>query len=137
MGYCLILKRIVCGDTHAEKARDFLWKGPLGEDQQIREPRRATLPPGFMVMELVSGCLWPIMLTQGLSWWPEHHSVKVVSSEEDSGRSAGPMGRSLLSPIDLPWILLIGRTLLVLHSSPESPVLKITHAGGYHLAWPR
>lgn len=54
MGYCLILKRIVCGDTHAEKARDFLWKGPLGEDQQIREPRRATLPPGFMVMELVS-----------------------------------------------------------------------------------
>ena len=36
VGCCLILKRIVCGDTHADTARDFIWKGPLGEDQQSK-----------------------------------------------------------------------------------------------------
>lgn len=136
MGYCLILKRIVCGDPRADKARDFLWKGPLGEDQQGKGPRRAALPRGFTVMESVSSCPWPIMLTQGLSWWPEHHSVQMDSSGEDSGRAAGHMGRSLPSPFDLPRILLTGRSLLVSHSLPESPVFKITHAAGYYLAWP-
>lgn len=51
-------------DTH--KARDFIEKGaPVGE-QQGKELRRTALQwlviSGFMVMGLISGCLWPIVL---------------------------------------------------------------------------
>lgn len=88
-----------------------LERAPEGEDQQGKGPRRAALPRGFTVMESVSSCPWPIMLTQGLSWWPEHHSVQMDSSGEDSGRAAGRMGS-----LPLLWssrILLTGLSLLV------------------------
>lgn len=71
------LKRIVPGDTHAEKARDSVGKGHLGGEQGVRELRRTTLPRGsqsqVLMMELVpslslaSHLSWPIFgLTQGL-----------------------------------------------------------------------
>ena len=40
----------------------------------------------FMVMGFVSGCLWPIILTQSPSWWRTHRSAKMDASERDSGR---------------------------------------------------
>ena len=78
-------------ETHTLTKQEILFgRGPWAKISKVREPGRTALPPGFMVMELVSGRLWPIMLTQGLSWWPEHHSDKMVSREEDS-TSAGCM----------------------------------------------
>ena len=52
-----IWKLIVQGDTHAEKARDFIGKGHL-ESSRVREARRTALPIwltilGFMVMGFV------------------------------------------------------------------------------------
>ena len=72
---------------------------------------------GFPV-GLVSGRLWPITLTQGPSWWRAQHSAKMDSSEKDSGKLAGCVGRSLLSPFELSQILLVGGSLLVSHSLP-------------------
>ena len=37
-----------------------------------------------MMMGLVSGCLWPIILTQSPSWWHMHRSAKMDASERDS-----------------------------------------------------
>ena len=40
----------------------------------------------FMVIGFISGCLWPIILTQHPSWWCMHCSTKTDASEKDSGR---------------------------------------------------
>ena len=40
-----IQKRIVQGNTRADKARDFIGKGQLGREQEGRDSR-TTLPPG-------------------------------------------------------------------------------------------
>ena len=37
-------KRIVQGDTHANRARDVLGKGTWAESSRVREPRRTALP---------------------------------------------------------------------------------------------
>ena len=92
VGSCLILRNELYVETHMLTKQEILFgRGPWAKTSKVREPRRTALPRGFMVMELVSGCLWPIILTQGLSWWPEHPSGKMVSSEKDSGRLAGHM----------------------------------------------
>ena len=39
-------KRIVEGDTCADKARDFIGKGTRVESSKVREPRRTALPRG-------------------------------------------------------------------------------------------
>ena len=39
-------KRIVQGDMLADKARDFIGKGPWVESSRVREPRRTALPRG-------------------------------------------------------------------------------------------
>ena len=41
---------------------------------------------GFRVMGLVSGLSWPIILTQGSSWWCKHCSAKMNASKKGSGR---------------------------------------------------
>ena len=79
---------------------------------------------GFMVMRLVSGFLWPIILTQGPSWWCTHHSAKVGSSEKDSEGLVGHMDWRLLSPFELSRILPVGGSLLVPHSLPGPPVAR-------------
>ena len=55
------------------KQEILLGRGAQVESSRVREPRRTALPCGlqfqvFMVMGLVSGCLWSIILTQGPSW---------------------------------------------------------------------
>ena len=42
----------------------------------------------------------------------------------------------LLSPFDLSRILLVGGDLSVPSSLPGPPVVTISHASGYYLAWP-
>lgn len=77
--------------------RDFTGKGSArgGEQQGKGNPGEllytwlAVL--GFMTVELVSGCLWPVALNQGPSWWQVHRSAKMDSSEAGSGRLAGQM----------------------------------------------
>ena len=66
-GSCLTLRREFSEQTRADKARDFIGKGTQVESSRVREPRKTALPrgsQGFMVMELVSGDLWPVTLIQ-------------------------------------------------------------------------
>ena len=55
-----IQKRIVRGDTHADKARDFIGKGHPGREQQGQGTQESCSAPwltvsGFMVIGLVPG----------------------------------------------------------------------------------
>ena len=77
---------------------------------------------GFLMMGLVSGLSLANHSSSGSSWW--HHSAKMDSSEEDSGRLVGHMDWLLLSPFDLSQILLVGGGLLILCFLPGSPALK-------------
>ena len=61
------------------KREIVLGKGCLGreqEDQGSQENCSALWPTvsGFRVMGFVSGLSWPVILTQGPSWWHEHLS---------------------------------------------------------------
>ena len=85
-----------------------------------------------LVMELVSGCLWPIILTQGPSWWCERHLANVNSSEKDSGRLVGHIDCCLLSPFDLSWNLPVSFAFLT-----KDFLFKITPVGGSFGAWLR
>ena len=92
---------IVQGDTRADKARDFIGKGRPGREQEGQGTQEDCSAPwltvlGFTVIGLVSSSLWPIILTQSPSKWHAHHSDKMSSRKEDSGRLVGHMNRSLL-----------------------------------------
>ena len=64
--------------------------------------------------------MWPIILTQGLSWWCTHCSTKMNFSKEDSGR----LERHVTFSFDFSQIILIGGGLLVPYSLPGPPVTK-------------
>ena len=86
--------------------RNFTGKGRPGGKQEgegTQEDRSALwfAVSGVMVMRLVSGCLWPIILTQGPFWWHAHHSGTMESSQKVSGRLVGQADWCLLSPFDL------------------------------------
>ena len=60
-------KRIVQGETHADKAKDFIGRGRPGREHRVREPRRTALPRGSQSLVLwewseFPGCLWPVVL---------------------------------------------------------------------------
>ena len=46
------------------------------------------------------------------------------------------IAREVLSPFDVSQILLVGDNLLIPHSLPGPPVVKIAHTSGCHLVWP-
>ena len=122
-------KWIVWGDTRADKTRDLIGKGHLGREEEgkgTQENYSASWLTvlGFVVMGLVSGFRWPIILTQGPSWWHTHRSTKMDFSKNDSGRSLGHTDWHLLSPFDLSQILPVGGSLLVLRSLPRPPVVR-------------
>ena len=78
----------MCGETYAEKARDFIGKECLDrEDQGTRtqENDSALWFVGFMVMRLVSGCLWPIILTQGPSCGADNAQARQIPSRTVGG----------------------------------------------------
>ena len=61
------------------------------ESSRVREPWRTALPQGWQSQFYSDGinflgCLWPITLTHGPSWWRTHYSAKMDGSEKDSGR---------------------------------------------------
>ena len=85
------------------------------------EPRRTALPHGsqlgFMQMGLVSRLslashlAWPMFCLTQPPWWHAHLSVKMDSSEKDSGRLVGhkdwylfpSFGPSLILPVTFLW----------------------------------
>ena len=84
-------KLVVWGYTWADKTRGFIGKRAWAESSGVREPRGSALPRGSQSWVLwwwdyFPGCLWPIILTQGTSWWDTHCSPKMDASEKDSGR---------------------------------------------------
>ena len=92
VGSFLMLRNDLCEEKHTDKARDFIGKGCLGREQQIKRTQENSATKlavsCFMVMGF-PGCLWPIFLTQSSSWWHMHHSAKMDSSKENSGRFVG------------------------------------------------
>ena len=69
----------------------LIGKGCLGREQegQGNQENCSALWPtvsGFRVMGLVSGLFWPVILTQGPSWWRKHCSGKMDASDKNSGR---------------------------------------------------
>ena len=106
-------KWIVWGDTHTNKAKDFIGKrGPGREHPELLchvDHSRRVYGGGVSF----PGCLWPIILLvpisgpiQGPSWWCALISVKMVSSAMVSGRLTGHiMGWRLLPPFGPSQIL--------------------------------
>ena len=74
MGSYLTLRNEMSKETQVlTKEETLLGRIVQEEIRRISESNRTALPCGlqfqvFMVMGLVSGCLWSIILTQGPSW---------------------------------------------------------------------
>ena len=104
MGSCLTQKWTVQGDIHAWQSKRLYWEGSSwAESRRVREPRSTALIRGLQSQVLwrwdsFPGCLWPIILTQSLSWWHIHCSAEMDSSKKDSERLVG----RVTSPFDLP-----------------------------------
>ena len=131
LGSCLTLGNEVSEETHAAKARDFIGKGRPGGEQEVREPRRAALPRGSQSRVLrwwdeSPGGLWPIILTQSLSWWPTHRSAKMDASERDSGKWTDRRCLLLTFPDLFRLVVVTTSVFLIRISCP-----KTAHAHGY------
>ena len=118
-------KWIVRGDTHADKARDFIGEGHPGGDQQgkgTQENCSAVWLPvsGFMVMGLVFGL--------SLASHSDSKSFLVVHAlfSKDGCQREGlwEVVGHVVSPFDLSRTLPVGEGLLVPCSLPEPPVVK-------------
>ena len=137
MGSCLILGNELSGDTHADKAKDFIGKECRGERSRVREPRRTALPRGSRSQVLQEGCsflgcLWPIVLLgpylvwlRALLGWYRHLSAKMDSSSKDPGR--------LVVSSKIILVSVQGSTMFLIRTY----CCETTHAGGYCSAWPR
>ena len=78
------------------KQETLLGRGTRWESRRVQEPGRTAPPLGFQSQASwqwgeFPGCLWPIALTVGLSWWHTRHSFKMDSNLKDSGRLVGYM----------------------------------------------
>ena len=118
-------KWVVWGDTCADKARDFIGKGPPGGEQQGKGTQENCSAmwlavSGFMVMGLVSGLSLPSH--------SDSESFLVVQAlfSQDGCQREGfwEVVGSVVSPFDLSWTLLVGGGLLVPCSLPGPPVVK-------------
>ena len=134
-------KWIVWGDTRAAKARDFIWKGHPGGEQEgkgTQENCCATwlTVSGFMVMGLVSG-LSLANHSDSASFLVAHASLS-----QDGFQWGGfwEVGRTygLVSPLFF-WPFPNSSSLWWLVSSAfltRTSCCKITHENGYCGAWP-
>ena len=105
-------KWIVWGDTHADKAKDFIEKGCPGRGHQGK---------GLMIVYGQSSCLLPIFgPAQGPSRCCQYLSAKLHSIAKFSGRLAEHiMGWRLLPPFGPSWILpVFGGSTVFLWGSP-------------------
>ena len=118
-------KWIVRGDTHADKARDFIEKGHPGGEQEGKGTQENCSAmwleiSGFMVTGFVSGL--------SLANHPDSESFLVGQDLfSQDGRQGGGFWEIVghaVSPLDHSWTLLVGGGLLVPCSLPGPPVLK-------------
>ena len=88
---CLTLGNEPSGETpELIKHKTSLGRDSWAESWRVREPRSTALPCGSQSRVLwrwdyFPGCLWPVILTQGSSWWLTHCSAKMNASKKDSG----------------------------------------------------
>ena len=111
----------MCEETHADEARDFIGKECSdAEEQGTRtwENYSAMWLVGFMAMGLVSGFLWPIVLTQGPS------VVQAMLRQDGFRQGLWEMVGDVVSPFDLSQVLPVGGRLSVLCSLPGPPIIK-------------
>ena len=127
-------KWIVRGDTYADKARDFIGKGPWrragGEGAPGEQLCHWLAVLGFMVMGLVSGLSLASHSDLSPSWWCMPCSAKMGAREEDSGRwlEFGVSFWSFLNSSSCWW--LISSVFLT-----RTACSKTTHANGSYGAW--
>ena len=101
MDSCLSLRNELSEETNVLIMQEtFLGRGAWAESSRVREPRR-TVPPhsgeslgfdgdGTSFWVVSDGNTQnSITLIEGPSLWHTHHSAKMDSSKEDSGRLAG------------------------------------------------
>ena len=123
-------KWMVRGDTCWQSKRFYWERAPgwraVGKGTQENCSAAWLAVLGFMVMELVSGWLWPIILIQSLSWLHTHCSDKM-----DSGKWTDRQCLLLTFPNSSSWRWLISSVFLIRISCH-----KTTHANGYCGAWP-
>ena len=127
-------KRIVRGDTCADKARDFIGKGPRVESRRVREPRRTALPcglqsygDGISFRVVFSQSFWLRVLPGGAClvqprWMPE---TRILGGGQTCGVSFWPF------PNSSSWWRLISSVFL-----SRTSCCKTTYANGYYGAWP-
>ena len=133
----------VRGDTCANKARDFIEKGHLVEEQQVREPRRTALAhslrlydngANFWVMSGRSSCL-AHSLTQSPSWWHVRLSAK-MGHEKESGKL---LFSSLFWPVLSPPSYFAAAAPCSLPGSPAARQLRqagLAKVGGFYQQFP-
>ena len=130
---CNTCKWIVWGDTHADKARDFIGKGLLGGKQKGKGTQKdcsatwLTLS-GFMVMGLVSRLSLANHSDSG------SFLVVYVLLSQDGCQQGGfwDVVRHVASPFGLSsWWWLVSSELLT-----RTSCYKITHTNGYYGTWP-
>ena len=118
-------KRIVQGDTCANRTRDFIGKGHLGGEQWGKGTQESSSTTwfavlGFMVMGLVPGL--------SLADHSDSESFLVVQPLfiQDGCQREGfwEVIGQVVSPFDPSWTLQVGGGFLVLCSLPGPPVVK-------------
>ena len=113
----------------------FLGRGARAKNRRLRAPRRTALPRGskswvLWQSDYFLGCLCPVVLTQGPSWWCTHCSAKMEANERDSGRWSDT-GRLLLTFLELfQWV--VAYSVFLTRTSCH----KTAHANAYCGAWP-
>lgn len=137
VGSCLILRNELFRETlMLTKQEHLLEKGRPGREQEGAGTQEDCAATGHSVRfrgdgdgcRVISGqSFWLRVLPRGTA------SVRMDSSEKDSGRLAEHMNWHLLSTFDLFWILLVGDGLFVSSSLPSC--CRITRAAGYYGAW--
>ena len=130
MASYLTLRNELSEEKSANQARDFIGKGCLAESSRVRERGRTALlcgsVSGFMVMGLVSRLSLANHSDPGSSFLvAQHHSAKMDSSQNNSGRLVGHRDWTLLSPFDIFWF---GVSLLSSTFFTRTSCYKITHA---------
>ena len=140
-----ISKWIVQGNAHTDKAKDYIgapkwtaggWGSPGGLLCHVaRSLRFYGDGVSFQVVSDQSSCFIHIDLTQGPSWWHMHCSIMMDTGAKDSGRLVGHIiGWCLLPPSSFSCILPVSFSTVFLIGTS---CCEITHARGYHHAWPR
>ena len=127
---------VSCPRRHVcSQSRRPYWQGHPGESSRVRDPGGLLctwlVVPGLWWGDSLLGGLWSVILTQGPYWW--HHSDKLDSSEEDSGRTYGLASSLSFWPFlsSSSWWWLVSSMFLT-----RTSCCKTACADGHCGAWP-